>query len=75
MNFFGYFAGSLLAGVLMEGLGFHILFFVVAVINAVCVFFTIGVMRESVNIEGAIEDGKIKVRDKQNEVILLLYSF
>ena len=61
MNFFGYFFGSFLAGLVLEHFGFHIVFLIVAVTNGVCVQITICVMRESVNIDEKKKGKKVTI--------------
>lgn len=48
MNYFGYFVGSLLAGAVLEGAGFEVIFCLVIVFNCMCVFVTVLFMKESV---------------------------
>lgn len=49
MNFFGYFAGSLLAGLILEWSSFDVIFCVVIIIYALCVFIALVCMRESLS--------------------------
>jgi len=47
MNFFGYFVGSLVTGTMMEVVGFHIVFGLVAVLNCLCFFIALSCMKPS----------------------------
>ena len=60
MNFFGFFAGSLLAGGILEISSFNMVFCTVVFINAACAFIALAFMRDSLPLRTAEEDNKSK---------------
>jgi len=51
MSFFGYFLGSMMAGVLLQFTDFAFVFAAVILFNAICIFLTVVFMKESVATE------------------------
>ncbi len=80
MNFFGYFVGSLITGVLLDSFGFDIIFCVVVFINGLCVLITVFFMQESLptpevtpaTTPGGDDDSKLTPEESDPEPIPIL---